>query len=293
MADANAVRLSPAVLHDWPLPRLDGDKNSRGTVLIVGGARQTPGSVLLAAEAALRLGAGKVQIATTTTTAAQLAVALPEGYVDGLPESAGGDLLPSAASRILELASDADAVLMGPGMSDPLASSQLLAEVVPHLRTTLVLDALATAYLTPDPGRVAHLTGRALLTPNVSELAATLQVGKEDVRTDPAAATTMLARKTAATVLSGDDTSYVATPDGDRWATDAGPSGLATAGSGDVKAGAIVALCARGASVEQAAAWGAHCHGVAGERLSMRSPGFLARDVVRELPAALAAIESG
>ena len=58
---------------------------------------------------------------------------------------------------------------------------------------------------------------------------------------------------------------------------------LATAGSGDVKAGAVVAFCARGAAVEQAASWAAHCHGVAGDRLGKRMPGFLARDVVREL----------
>jgi hydroxyethylthiazole kinase-like uncharacterized protein yjeF len=293
MAEAEVVTLGPVVLQQWPLPRLDGDKNSRGTVLVVGGGRQTPGSVLLAAEAALRLGAGKVQIATAASTATQLAVALPEGYVDGLPESARGDLLPTAAGRILELASGADAILMGPGMSDPLASAHLLAEVVPHLDTTLVLDALATAYLTSDLRRVAHLAGRVLLTPNVKELAATLQVEVGHVRQDPAATTRALARKTRATVLSGDETSYVATPDGRCWATHAGPPGLATAGSGDVKAGAIAALCARGASVEQAAAWGAHCHGVAGERLGMRVPGFLARDVVRELPEALAAIEAG
>ena len=75
--------------------------------------------------------------------------------------------------RILELAADADALLMGPGMSDPLASSLLLAEVVPRIDCTLVLDALATAYLTPDLRRVAHLSGRVLITPNLTELAAT------------------------------------------------------------------------------------------------------------------------
>jgi ADP-dependent NAD(P)H-hydrate dehydratase len=293
MADSDLVTLSPATLLQWPLPKRGGDKDSRGTALIVGGGRQTPGAVLLAAEAALRLGAGKVQVATTGSTAAQVAVALPEGYVESLPESREGELLPSAAPRILELASGADAVLMGPGLSDPLASAFLLGEVVPHLECTLVLDALATAYLTPDLGRVAHLCGRVLLTPNASELAATLQQDEEEVRRDPERAARELARRARATVLSGDETSYVATHDGRCWATSAGPPALATAGSGDVKAGAVVGLCARGAPVEHAAAWAAHSHGVAGERLGARGPGFLARDVVRELPAALASIETG
>ena len=293
MPDSRPVALTPATLRKWPLPRVTGDKHARGTVLIVGGARQTPGAVLLATEAALRLGAGRVQIATTGSTATHLAVALPEAYVEALPESPAGDLLPSAAPRILELATGADAVLMGPGLSDPLASAHLLGEVVPHLDVTLVLDALATAYLTPDLRRVAHLEGRVLLTPNVSELAATLGRDATDVRGDTEAATRSLARQTRATVLSGDETSYVATPDGRCWSTSAGTSGLATAGSGDVKAGAVVALCARGVAVEQAAVWAAHCHGVAGNRLGARWPGFLARDVVRELPAALAATEAG
>ncbi|WP_404387066.1 NAD(P)H-hydrate dehydratase [Humibacillus xanthopallidus] len=127
------MTLSPELLREWSLPRLDGDKHARGTVVIAGACRQTPGAVLLAAEAALRLGAGKVQIATTASTAALVAVALPEGYVEALPESRGGDLLPSCAGRILDLVADADAVLMGPGISDPLASSFLLGEVVPHV----------------------------------------------------------------------------------------------------------------------------------------------------------------
>ncbi|MCU1535754.1 MAG: carbohydrate kinase, YjeF related protein, partial [Humibacillus sp.] len=273
--------------------RLEGDKNSRGTVLIIGGCRQNPGAVLLAAEAALRLGAGKVQIATTESTATQLATTLPEAFVEGLPESRGGEILPSAADRILQLADGVDAVLVGPGMGDPLQSALLLAGFVPGLDTTLVLDALATAYLTPDLRRVAHLTGRVVLTPNVTEVAATLQRDEPEVKDDLVIAATTLAHETGAAVLTGDETSYVAAPDGRTWSTSNGVPGLATAGSGDVRAGAVVSLCSRGASVEQAAVWAAQCHGTAGERLAARSPGFLARDIVRELPEALMALEAG
>ena len=57
--------VTPSVLRGWPLPSPGGNKNEKGRLLIVGGSRQTPGAVLLAAEAALRVGAGKVQVATT------------------------------------------------------------------------------------------------------------------------------------------------------------------------------------------------------------------------------------
>ena len=132
-----------------------------------------------------------------------------------------------------------------------------------------------------------------VLTPNPTELAATLRLPEDAVDDDLLAAAVRLAQESRATVLSGDSTSYLVQPSGRAWRNETGVPGLATAGSGDTKAGAIVGLCARGASPQQAALWGAHCHGLAGERLAARSPGFLARDVVRELPCALAEIEDG
>ena len=285
------MELGPDDLRRSRLPRLDGDKNARGSVLVVGGCRQTPGAVLLAAEAALRLGAGKVQIATTASTATQLAAVFPEAYVEGLPESRSGDVLPSAATRILQLAESADAVLLGPGMSDPLASALLLSEVVPHLHNTVVLDALATAYLTPDLTRVTHLWPRRG-DPQRVRAAATLRAEEDDVRRDPADAARTLARRRApsSSVAPTRPTSRPRRADVGQHAR---APGLATAGSGDVKAGALVAFCARGAGVTEASVWAVACHGLAGERLAARGTGFLARDVVRELPAALTALEAG
>ena len=95
-------RLTPqlvtaAALRDWPLPSPGGGKESRGRTLVVGGTSRTPGSVLLAAEALLRSGAGKLQIATAQSVAAALSVAVPEAMVCPLPETAAGEIAPSAA----------------------------------------------------------------------------------------------------------------------------------------------------------------------------------------------------
>lgn len=285
-----AEPVTAELLRSWPLPGPGGDKNERGTALVVGGARQNPGAVLLAAEAALRCGAGKVQVATADVTASALAAALPEAYIEALPVSPRGELLPSGADRVLELASGADAVLLGPGLSQPSSSAALLERIVPELDTTVVLDALGTAYLTGNLDGVRHLRGRVLLTPNTMELAATLELDEGHVADDPLAATAVLARKTGAVVLSGSATSYIVLPTGRAWSNRAGSPQLATAGSGDVKAGAIVGLSARGAAPEQAAVWAAHCHGLAGERLAARRPGFLARDLLVELPSVLSEI---
>jgi NAD(P)H-hydrate repair Nnr-like enzyme with NAD(P)H-hydrate dehydratase domain len=81
----------------------------------------------------------------------------------------------------------------------------------------------------------------------------------------------------------------VATPDGDLWVSGAGQAGLGTSGSGDVLAGLVAGLLARGAEPAQAAVWGSHLHATAGERLAARvGPlGYLARELLDEAPAVL------
>ncbi|MER7277185.1 hypothetical protein ABT369_22335 [Dactylosporangium sp. NPDC000244] len=73
--------ITPRVLRDWPLPEPGGDKHDRGTVLVIGGSRTTPGGVLLAGVAALRAGAGRLQLAVTGSTAAALST-VPHSHAD-------------------------------------------------------------------------------------------------------------------------------------------------------------------------------------------------------------------
>ena len=257
------------------MPSPAGDKEAKGRLLVIGGSDRTPGAVRLAAEAALRVGAGKVQVATTASTATHLATAVPESFVVGLPTE-DGELAVSAADRLLELAAGADAVLVGPGFGDPAAACSLLESIVPHLHTALVVDALGTAYATAHPDGLRHLAPRVLLTPNVTELSQVLGEREEEVADDVLGAAVRAARRTGVTVLAGSDTSYVVEPSGEVWAAEVGAPGAAVAGSGDVKAGAVAGLVARGATPAQAAAWGCFLHGRAGELLTEldRTRGF-------------------
>ena len=286
--------LTPTLLREWPLPDPRGSKDAKGRLVVIGGSVSTPGAVLLAAEAAMRVGAGKVQVATTAGTAVALAVALPEAFVLGLDEDDGGDIARVAAGRLVELCDGADAVLLGPGIGAPEAASALLGAVVPHLDVPVVIDALGTAYLTKSRDGVRHLTDRALLTPNATELSKVLDEEPADVDRDVLGATRRACATTGATVLSGSDVSYVVVPDGRAWCLEAGAPGAAAAGSGDVKAGTVAGLLARGATPAQAAAWGAYLHGRAAERLtaSVGRVGFLARELVEELPLVLAEVEA-
>ena len=267
---AAPVVVTPAVLRDWPLPVGD-DKESRGRTLVVGGSEQTPGAVLLAAEAALRTGAGKLQVATVQATAVPLALALPEGLVRGLPGTSGGDIAAGAADVVVELAQGCSSVLLGSGAMDTDSVVALLDAVVPRL----------------------HLDGDVVLTPNVRELALTLDVASQQVEDDPAGAARELARRTGAVVSCGGSRSHVADPDGTVWRDDSGGRGLGVSGSGDVMAGIVTGLAARGATPAQAAVWGTFLHGRSGDRLAaaVGRMGFLAREVLAEVPRVLAEIE--
>src|SRR3954447_4267636 len=99
-------------LYQSPLPKLDGDsdKDQRGRVLVIAGSASVPGAALLAATAALRAGAGKLQIATCQSIATHLGLAVPEALVLGLPETPSGEIDPSAAVHLRERIARCDAV---------------------------------------------------------------------------------------------------------------------------------------------------------------------------------------
>lgn len=296
MADAaqSPVEVDPGTLRSWPLPDPASDKESRGRVLVVGGGSETPGALLLAGEAALRAGAGKLQLATTTDVAPMLAVAVPECRALGLPAEPTGFLGRTAAPHLVRAASAADVVLLGPGLTDLGATVDLLEQVVPQLDATLVVDALATAYVTEHPDGLRHVAGRCVVTANPTEVSRMLGREDEEVSADPAAAATALAERTGVVVLLGGADKVVASPDGEVWVVRAGGPGLGASGSGDVQAGLVAGMLARGTRPAQAAVWAAWLHGTAGDRLAaLQGPvGFLVRELAALAPGLVAEVSA-
>jgi ADP-dependent NAD(P)H-hydrate dehydratase len=290
---ADATVVTPAVLRDWPLPMpgREADKNARGSVLVVAGTVRTPGAALLAGIAALRAGAGRLSVATSAGSAPGLGVALPEALVAGLPETpdgnVSGDAAPVLAGTLLERAT---AVLIGPGFEDPDATTELLRRLLPEVGedTVVVLDAMALGCLGKRPELTEGLHAPLILTPNQAE--GRILLGTDDA-VAPREATPRIAEKYGAVVaLHG----VVAAPDGRAWVDETGHQGLGTSGSGDVLAGLVVGLAARGAEPAQAACWGSHLHGAAGDRLAARIGrlGFLARELLDEAPLVLTELQS-
>lgn len=290
MTGPEIVILTPAQLRSWPLPAPQGDKSSRGTVLVIGGSRFTPGAVLLAGTAALRAGAGKLQLATTEATAAALSIAVPEAMVVGLPESDSGAVRGEPDRHLLDLACAADVLLIGPGLIDVDETGALLDAVVGELRgeTPLVVDAYALGALAKDPTLLRGRATRAVLTPNLSEGA---HLAGRDLGDDLDREARVLAHDLDCVVsLFG----HIADPDGSSWRDETADAGLGTSGSGDVAAGLVAGLLARGADPTQAACWAAHVHAAAGERLAVEHgrTGYLAREIVDGIALALMALET-
>ncbi|AWB93458.1 NAD(P)H-hydrate dehydratase [Aeromicrobium chenweiae] len=290
MSGEKTVTLTPGRLRSWPLPRPEGDKSSRGTVLVLGGSRSTPGAVLLAGTAALRAGAGKLQMATTESTAAALSIAVPEALVVGLPETDTGAMRGEMGDQLAGLVRGADVVLIGPGLVDVEETGALLEAVldVVDADTRLIVDAYALGALAE---RQSLLHGRktyAVLTPNVSEGARLLD---RELGDDLDAEAIELASTYGCVVsLFG----HVADPDGSVWREETGDSGLGTSGSGDAAAGVIAGLLARGAEPAQAASWGVYAHAASGQRLAVQHgrTGYLAREIVDGVAPILAELES-
>lgn len=265
-----------------PLPAPGQDKEDRGRVCVVGGSLQVPGAASLAGEAALRAGAGKLQIITVRTVAAALAVAVPEAMVSGLRDGASGEI--NASGPALEAAiSDCNALLIGPGMQ----ASRFLERLTNKVRSArgrVVLDAGAL-----HGGLRADEAAPFVLTPHAGEMAEMCGADKDDIQAEPLRHARGMAEQTRSVVVMKGPTTHIVAPDGQAWRHQGGGPGLGTSGSGDVLGGLIAGFAARGASALEAALWGVWVHGEAGRRLGERiGPlGFLARELAAEVPAIL------
>jgi hydroxyethylthiazole kinase-like uncharacterized protein yjeF len=281
--------VTPALLRGWSLPTPGEGKESRGHVVVIAGSSRTPGAAVLAAEASLRAGAGKLTVGTPAALASYVATVVPESLVEPLPTPDGGHLGESAGDVVRELTEKADAVLVGSGFLDADATQALMRRITPDLGPPTVVDAAATAYLHEEPGALRRLDGHAVITVNPSELAVVAGCEADDVQQAPVSAAARVARALGVVVLLGGTEKHVAAPDGRCWTYPGGSPGLGVSGSGDVQAGIVVGLLARGAEPAQAAVWAAYLHARAGERLAadQGALGHLAREQPAQIPAVL------
>ena len=288
-----AIRIDAAWCGRNPLPVHESgtDKNARGRVVLVGGARFVPGALRLTGEAALRAGAGKLQMATVEAVATSLGVLVPEAAMIALPMREDGEIAPAAIDELREVAPRCDIMIVGPGMSATPETEELVEAIIGLDPPALLLDAAALTGAKTLSDALAHYRGALVLTPHHGEMAAYTGQRIDDISADPAAAATRLAARLGGIIVLKGGETWIASPNGALHHYDGGCPGLATGGSGDVLAGIIGGLLARGANPVDAACWGTWLHGEAGVQAAaaIGPVGFMARDLLSLIPGLMAA----
>lgn len=283
------IELTLDTLKEHPLPPIaSGDKDERGSILIIAGSREVAGAALLTALGAMRAGAGRLQIVTVDSAAGGLSISMPEAMVTGLAEGRDGGFAPSTVGALAERAAAADVVVAGPGMRGNRSTEELAAALV-HRDKPLVLDAALLRALPARRDEVNASGCPTILLPHAGEMASLLGCEEEEVAADPAAAGHRCARCYDTITLVKGVSSHVVTPGGELFRYAGGGPGLGVSGSGDTLAGIVGGLLARGADPLTALLWGVWCHGEAGRRLGERigALGYLAREIPDEVPGIL------
>ncbi len=237
-----------------PKPR-DGHKGRFGTVLIVAGNRGMMGAARMAAEAALRIGAGKVIVATHPEHAATLAIGRPELIVHGL----------DAATVLDELLVQADAIVLGPGLGRDDWAKQMAARVL-STQLPLIIDADGLGFLLPS----AVMNSLRIMTPHPGEAARLLGCTVAEIEQDRLAAARALSDRFGMLGVLKGAGSVLFLPDELRVCGRGSPA-LATAGSGDVLAGMIGGLLALGIVPSEALPRAVCWHALAWELLAEQS----------------------
>ncbi len=288
----SAGLIEAAVLDAVPRRAHDSTKFAAGSVLVCGGSTGLTGAPSMAAESAMRAGAGYVTTLVPASLNLVFEVRLLEAMSVPLPDKDGG-LTQAAFDPVMERAGRADALVLGPGLGRAPRTVKLARRLARRIAIPLVLDADG---LNAHAGRLEALVGRpaaTVLTPHGGELARLLGCESADVaahrlRCVRDAAT----RADAVVLLKGDDT-IVAAPDGRAAVSRGGAPALATAGTGDVLSGVIGAYLSKGMDPFAAACAAVFVHARAG-RLAARTvgtEGVIAGDVIAQLPRARAGDE--
>ena len=286
---SQAETLDRSLLDRFPLPDHpeESNKEDRGRLLVIAGSRELPGAALLAGIAALRAGAGKLQIATAESIAVQLGVMIPEARVIGHAETESGCVDPEAIEPIVGWAKAAQAVMIGCGMQHGEPLERLLDALLEcGADVPLVLDAAVLGSLAPRAETLRAWRGGAVILPHSGEMARLLDWERDEVEAKPEEAACLAAETFGTVSLVKGPVSWIVAPDGRTFRFEGGGVGLATSGSGDTLAGIVGGLCARGSDALVAALWGVYAHGEAGRILSQKvgRVGFLAREIPDLVP---------
>jgi NAD(P)H-hydrate epimerase len=268
-------------------------KGTFGHVLVVAGSVGKTGAAVLAATGALRSGAGLVTVATPWPALPMVAAGRAEVMTEALPVSPSGDLEVGALDRALELCRPRHAVVVGPGLGEHPSTRAFVRRLVRECPRPLLLDADGLNAFAGEAAALAEaLRDRhapTVLTPHPGEMARLVGTSVPEVQARRLEVTLGLAGAVRGLVVLKGRRTIVARPDGRAAVNPTGNPGMATGGTGDVLAGVVGALLARGLDAWVAATAGVYVHGLAGDIAAARlgEEALVASDLIDSLPEAI------
>jgi len=283
-----------AIAARLPRRRPSAHKTSSGHVLVVAGSPGKTGAAVLVGQAALRAGAGLVTLASTPAGQAALDAKVVELMTAAY--AADDDIDPDGAARALaKLAARAQAMVIGPGIPTGDRMRDVVRRVASTAVQPMVLDADALNALGTDAASVlVQANAPRVLTPHPGEMGRLAGTSTAVVQADRLGHATRLAAATRAIVVLKGAHTIIAAPDGTTYISPISSAALATAGSGDVLAGVVGALLARGCDALTAAQIGVYVHGAAGVDLeAVLGDGVAAGDLPRAIAAVMARLQRG
>ena len=284
----SAGLIADSALGMVPPRQRTGTKFKSGVVVVAGGARGLTGAPTMAALAAMRTGAGYVQVAVPASTEPTFDLKLLEAMTHGLPEDDGAHV-PDGVDPVLSLCEKAGALALGPGIGRTDGAMEWARELARRAPVPVLIDADG---LNAHAGRLESLRERpapTVLTPHEGELGRLLEVESEEVQADRLGAAREAARRSGSIVVLKGDDSIVATPEGMAAISAGATPALATAGTGDVLSGIVGTLLAKGLGAFEAAAAGVLAHARAGRVAAGRlgANHVIAGDVIEAIPEAM------
>ena len=269
------------------LPRdEESHKGSYGHLLVVAGSRGKTGAAVLAAEAAMRGGAGLVTLAAPASLNDILENKLTEVMTEPLPEEKDGFLGKGSAKKILSALEDKCTLLLGPGISRQDETGQMVRELLANLSIPAVIDADALWHLSGALELIRDSKAPLILTPHPGEMARLLGISAADVQADRIGISRKFATEYGCYLILKGTRTIIATPSGEIFINTTGNPGMASGGTGDVLAGLIGALLAQGCSPLESSIAGVYIHGLAGDMAAEEKgeAGLIAGDIIRKMP---------
>jgi NAD(P)H-hydrate epimerase len=277
-----------------PARPLDAHKGNFGHALVVGGSVGKTGAAAMAAQAALRVGAGLVTLAIPSSLNPIMEQKLTEVMTVPLPETSGQTLSLAAEKALMDLAQEKSVVILGPGLSTHPETQELVRKLLHALRLPIVLDADGVNALTGHTDLLTQVKTKLVLTPHPGEMARLLGMTSQKVQSDRLGTTQSFSQRyNVCLVLKGAHT-VLANPQGSLFINPTGNQGMASGGTGDVLAGMLGGLISQGLDPLQASKIGVYLHGLAGDLVAAQkgTMGMIAGDLIECIPLAIRKIRN-